>query len=394
LDDSATRAAPPVDTQALREREFPHVGRAPYLNAASMGPLPERARRAVEGFNLRRSRIHELRGDDFEPTLQRARAAAARLVNASPDEIALLPNTSHGINLAAQCLPLEPGKRIVVSDLEFPANVYPWAQVAKEGRARVDVVRGDALGRPDPGRLMEELDSGDVGVFALSAVQFATGWLADLPAFGRFCRERGIWFVVDAIQALGCIPLDVREAEIDVLATGGHKWLCGPFGTGFAYVRRELLPHLEPRVVGWTAMTASADYADCCAYRWEFVEDARRFEVATQPFQDVAGFTESMELLLEADPARIREHVLGILDPLAQWLAAREEATVVSELAPERRSGIFAFRFGDTARAYEALRRARVQCVVREGAIRLSPHLYNTAGEVAVVMEVLEGGGW
>lgn len=392
--DTAARTAPPVDVQTLREREFPHVGRAPYLNAASMGPLPERSRHAVEAYNLRRSRIHELRGDDFDPTLQRARAAAARLINASADEIALLPNTSHGINLAAQCLPLEPGKRIVVSDLEFPANVYPWAQVAKEGRARVDVVRGDALGRPDPGRLMEELDRGDVGIFALSAVQFATGWLADLPAFGRFCRERGIWFVVDAIQALGCIPVDVRAAEIDVLATGGHKWLCGPFGTGFAYVRRELLPHLEPRVVGWTAMTASADYADCCAYRWEFVEDARRFEVATQPFQDVAGFTESLELLLEVDPARIRAHVLGILDPLAAWLAGREEATVVSDLAPERRSGIFAFRFGDTAKAYEALRRARVQCVVREGAIRLSPHLYNTAEEIAVVTEVLEAGEW
>jgi len=158
-------------------------------------------------------------------------------------------------------------------------------------------------------------------------------------------------------------------------------------------VRRELIPHLEPRVVGWTAMTASADFADCCAYRWELVGDARRFEVATQPFQDVAGFTASLELLLEVDPARIREHVLGILDPLAAWLAGREEATVVSDLAPARRSGIFAFRHGDTAKAYAALQRAGVQCVVREGSIRLSPHLYNTAGEVAVVMDVLEGAG-
>ncbi|HVG45171.1 MAG TPA: aminotransferase class V-fold PLP-dependent enzyme [Longimicrobium sp.] len=383
-----------MDVQALREREFPHVGRAPYLNAASMGPLPERARHAVDAFNLRRSRIHEMRGDDFDPALQRARAAAARLVNASPDEVALMPNTSHGLNLAAQCLPLEPGKRIVVSDLEFPANVYPWAQVAKEGRARVDVVRGDALGRPDPDRLMEELDRGDVGIFSLSAVQFATGWLADLPAFGRFCRERGIWFVVDAIQALGPVPIDVREARIDVLAAGGHKWLCGPFGTGFAYVRRELIARMEPRVVGWTAMQASADYADCCAYRWEPVDDARRFEVATQPFQDVAGFAASLELLLEVGPERIREHVLGILDPLAEWLAGRGEARVVSAMEPARRSGIFAFQLGDTAKAFAALRGAKVQCVVREGSIRLSPHLYNTAEEVAVVMNVLERGGW
>ena len=393
--DFATPTQSPVDVQALREREFPHVGAAPYLNAASMGPLPERARRVLDDFNLRRSRIHELRGSDFEPVLARARAAAARLVNAVPGEIALMPNTSHGLNLAAQILPLEEGKRIVVSDLEFPANVYPWAQVAKEGRARVDVVRGDALGRPDPDRLMEELDTGDVGIFALSAVQFATGWLADLPAFGRFCRERGIWFVVDAIQALGCIPVDVREAEIDVLATAGHKWLCGPFGTGFAYVRRELIPRMEPRVVGWTAMQASADYADCCAYRWEFVDDARRFEVATQPFQDVAAFAASLELLLEVGPANIRAHVLGILDPLAAWLAGREDATVVSAMEPARRSGIFAFRFGEAKKTHAVLHRAGIQCVPREGAVRLSPHLYNTADEVAAVIDVLGGtGGW
>ena len=393
--ETATRSGTPVDVRALREREFPHVGEAPYLNAASMGPLPERARRVLDDYNLRRSRIHEMHGSDFEPVLARARAAAARLVNAGPGEIALMPNTSHGLNLAAQILPLEEGKRIVVSDLEFPANVYPWAQVAKEGRARVDVVRGDALGRPDAGRLMEELERGDVGIFALSAVQFATGWTADLAAFGRACREHGTWFVVDAIQALGCVPIDVRAAEIDVLATGGHKWLCGPFGTGFAYVRPELVARLEPRTVGWTAMQASADYADCCAYRWEFVDDARRFEVATQPYQDAAAFAQSLELLLEVGPENIQAHVLSILDPLAEWLAARDEAAIVSDLEPARRSGIFAFRYGDTAKAGRALARAGIQCVIREGSIRLSPHLYNTADDVAAVIDVLSRpGAW
>jgi cysteine desulfurase/selenocysteine lyase len=230
-----------------------------------------------------------------------------------------------------------------------------------------------------------------VGVFALSAVQFATGWHADLARFGSVCRERGIWFVVDAIQALGCVPLDVRAAKIDVLATGGHKWLCGPFGTGFAFVREELVERLEPRVVGWTAMRASADYADCCDYRWELVPGAKRFEVATQPLHDIAAFTQSLELLLEVGPAAIHQHVQTLLDPLAVWLAQREEATVVSAREAERRSGIFAFRYGDTARSFSALRRAGIDCVLREGAIRLAPHLYNTADEVDAVREVLEG---
>lgn len=391
-----TATAAPLDVHALREREFPFVGPTPYLNAASLGPLPERARRAAEAYNRRRSAVHELRGDDFDPLLARARDAAARLVNATAGEIALMPNTSHGINLAAHCLPLEPGKRVVISDREFPANVYPWVRLAREGRTRVDVVRGDDLGRPDVARLLEELDRGDVGVFALSAVQFATGWAADLPMFGRFCRERGIFFVVDAIQALGCVPVDVREAEIDVLATGGHKWLCAPFGTGFAYIRGGLLPELEPTIVGWTAMEASADYADCCRYAWEPVDGARKLEVSTQPMQDVAGFVESVELILETGPERILEHVTALVDPLAERLASVDGAEIVSDRAPGRRSGIFSFRLGDdTARAYKALTRAGVSCVMREGAIRLSPHLYNTGEEIATVIDVLERrGAW
>lgn len=388
--------APPFDVRALREREFPSLdARPPYLNAASVAPLPERARAACEAHLSRRADVHALRGDDFEPTLQRARAAAARLVNASPDEIALLPNTSYGINLAAQCLPIEEGRRIVVSDQEFPTNVYPWVKVAMEGRARVDVVRTDALGRPDEERLLEEIAAGDVGIFALSAVQFASGWNADLARFGRACREHGTWFVVDAIQALGCIPVDVHAAGVDVLATAGHKWLCGPFGTGFAYVRRELVDLLEPRIVGWTAMEASADLARCVDYRWEWVPTARRFEVGTQAWHDVAGFTAAVELLLEAGVERIRDHVFALLDPLAAWLARQEDATIVSDLSPERRSGVFAFRLGDTARAQAALHRAGVMCALREGSIRVAPHLYNTAEEIATVIEMLERrDGW
>src|SRR5690606_25038292 len=108
-------------------------------------------------------------------------------------------------------------------------------------------------------RLLERLDRGDVGVFAVSSVQFSTGFRADLERFGRFCRERDIFFVVDAIQSLGQIPLDVEAACIDIVATGGQKWLCAPFGTGFCYVRRGLLEQMEPLMVGWTGMTASAD---------------------------------------------------------------------------------------------------------------------------------------
>lgn len=387
---STTPDAHAVDFRALREREFPSVARAPWLNAASMTPLPERSRRAIDEFNRLRSDVGSLRGQHFEPAMVRCRRAAARLIGADEDEIALLPNTSFGINLAAQSLPLETGRRVLLSDREFPANVYPWLGMERLRGARVDVLPADARGKPDEARMLEEVARGDVGILAVSAVQFADGWVADLEALGRTCRAHGTWFVVDAIQALGQVPLDVRACGIDVLATGGHKWLCGPFGTGFTYVRRDVIDRMEPHLIGWTSMTASADLERVLDYEYAFIEGARRFEVATQPWQDYSGLAESLELVIEADPARIREHVLGLIDPLAAWLEARG-VEVTSDMRPERRSGIFSFRPADPAGAHRALSRAGVGCVVREGAVRLAPHLYNQPEDVDTVMRVLDG---
>ncbi|HEY0025370.1 MAG TPA: aminotransferase class V-fold PLP-dependent enzyme [Longimicrobium sp.] len=383
-------APPQTDFCALRDAEFEYVARSPYLNAASVGPLPERARRAIDAYNLRRSNPHALRGDDFEPTLVRCRQAAAALIGAGEDEIALLPNTSFGVNLAALCLPLEAGRRVIVSDREFPANMYPWLALRRLRGVRVDVIPAEARGNPDEARILEELARGDVGLVALSAVQFTNGWLADGETIGRACRAQGAWFVVDGIQALGQLPLDVAAWNAHVLATGGQKWLCSPFGTGFTYVRRELVGRMEPRVVGWTAMAASADLERVLEYRQEWVPGARRFEVGAQPWQDYAGMAESLELLGEAGPAQIRAHVLALLDPLAAFLEERG-VEVVSDMRPERRSGIISFRPADAAGAFDALTQAGVGCVLREGAVRLSAHLYNQPEDVATVMNVLDG---
>jgi cysteine desulfurase / selenocysteine lyase len=385
---SAPPAPPAQDFTTLRETEFAAATVAPYLNAASVGPLPERARRATGAYQRRRANPATLTGADFEPVLALCRTLAARLVGAGADEIALVPNTSYGVDLAAHCLPVEAGRRVLLSDREFPANVYPWMGLARQTGVRVDRVPTDPRGNPDEDRLLEEIARGDVGIFAFSAVQFASGYRGDLARLGAACRAQGTHFVVDAIQAVGAAPVDVREAQVDVLATGAHKWLCSPFGTGFAYVRRALLERMEPRVVGWTAMQASADYSDLLNYRYAPWDDARRFEVATQPFHDLAGMAEAMELLADAGPERVLAHVLGILEPLVEWLGERG-VPVVTDLRSEKRSAILAFRPGDPAAVWRALDAAGIGCVVREGAVRLSPHLYNTAADVQAVIDVL-----
>jgi cysteine desulfurase / selenocysteine lyase len=383
----------PAEVDTLRAAEFAALADTTYLNAASVAPLPERARAAVDGFNRRRARVHELEDADFSGTLHRCRAAAARLIGADADEIALGGNTSYGLNLAALGLPLRPGSTIVTTDTEFPANVYPW--MAQETRdIRFELVPADSRGLPDEERLLERLQRGDVSVFALSAVQFGSGYRADLARFGAACREAGIFFVVDAIQAVGCLPVDVRAMRIDVLATGGHKWLCGPFGTGFAYVRREIQDDLAPRVIGWSSMQSTRDFAQLTGYEMDFLEDARRYEVATLPFQELLGFAHSMELLLEREIERVEAHVLALLDPLVAWLQERAGVEIVSDLDAAHRSGILAFRTPAPAATFAALERAGVVCAYREGAVRIAPHLYNTQAEIERVVEVLSDQGW
>lgn len=388
-----TIPASPLDVSTLRAEEFPELSPG-YLNAASFTPLPTRSRRAIEEFNLLRTDPCALSDEALVRTLERARGAAARLIGADPQEIALGWNTSFGINLAALALPIRTGSTVVVSDREFPSNVYPW--MATPG-ATLEIVPTDQMGRPDEARLLERLDRGDVSVFALSSVQFSTGFRADLERFGRFCRERDIFFVVDAIQSLGQLPLDVRAASIDILATGGQKWLCAPFGTGFAYVRRELLQRMDPVLVGWTGMTASSDLASLTDYRWGLRPDARRFEVATLPFHDFAGFSTSVELLLEVGLEQIAAHTQRLLAPVIEWVHARDDVDLVSATDPRNRSAILAFRTPGSERVVERLQAAGVTCGRREGSIRLSPHFYSDEADVAIALEVLEASsrdGW
>jgi len=247
----------------------------------------------------------------------------------------------------------------------------------------------DGRGLPDEPGILERLTRGDVSVLAVSSVGFAHGYRADLEAMADACRTCGALLVVDAIQSLGAVPIDVRGLSIDVLATGGHKWLCGPFGTGFTYVRRELHERLVAPAVGWTSMAASADFSRLTDYRWEWVDGARRFEVATPPFAGLLGLAHAMELLMEVGIGEIERHVRALQDGVLGELLSMRSVDVVSSLDAERRSAILAFRTPDPAETVRALGSHGVVCAVREGMVRIAPHLYNTREDMDRMIAIL-----
>ena len=375
------------DIAGLRAAEFPWAGQTTYLDHASIGPLPERTRQAGERFLHRRARPFELTHDDMFGGLAAARAAAARLINAEPAEIALTTNTSYGLCLAAQALPWRDGDVVLVSDREFPANVYPWKRLGEQG-VTMELVPATADGFPDEEHLMARLADPAVRCLAVSLTQFANGYTVDVARLSRATRELGKYLVVDAIQALGQLPVDVRATPVDILATGAQKWLLSPWGSGFLYVRRELIPALHPAVTGWMAYEGTDDFSRLTDYQDVLRSDARRFELISLPFQDMYGMTVSLGLLAELGVAEIQRHLGALQQPVRAWAGRR--GVPVTSPPGARGSGIICVAPPRLEEAYRALREARIYCSLREGALRLSPHCYNTVEEMVRVTDVLD----
>jgi cysteine desulfurase / selenocysteine lyase len=376
------------DVSALRRVEFPWTDETTYLHNASIGPLPERTRLALDAFNHRRATPFRLPDRDLFATLAESRRMIAALLSAAPEEIALTVNTSFGLGVVARALPLRAGDVVLVSDREFPANVYPWLRLREIG-IEVELVPTTPLGWPDEARLLERLEDPRVRALAVSLVQFSNGYQVDLAALSAATRRTGAFLVVDAIQAVGQLPVDLSSTPVDVLACGGQKWLLSPWGSGFVYVRRDLIPALSPPVTGWMAFEGTDDFTRLTTYNDTLRADARRFELITLPYQDFAGMNASLELVLELGVARIAAHLRRLHEPVLAW-AERSGARVVSPVGAHG-SGIICLSPADVGESFRRLKAARIICSLREGAIRLSPHGYNTVEEMERVVSVLDG---
>ena len=372
-----------IDIPELRRTEFPWTvdGKVSYLNHASTGPMPARTVRALAEWDNLRTEPWRVGWPAQFAVMGRSRELCARMIGAVPDEIALMVNTTYGINVAASVLPLKAGDVIVSPDREFPANVYPWMALAERRGLtyrRVPYVNGLA----DESGLIRALDEPGVRVLSVSWVSFETGLKLDLQRLGAACRERGIFFVVDAMQGIGAAPIDVHACDIDFLACGGQKWLLSPWGTGFLYVRRELTRRLEPEPVGWLAVKNSEDFTRLCDYDLNWLEDARRFEVITIPYQEFAGLNASLELFESVGWSRVHALVAERASQIVDWARSRRDVTLVTPADPQARAGIVSLRPADPGAASKRLLAHGVPHSLREGSIRLAPHFYTSAEDV------------
>ncbi|MEP6991048.1 MAG: aminotransferase class V-fold PLP-dependent enzyme [bacterium] len=378
----------PLDPACLRRDEFRWMddGDTVYMNAASTGPSPRRSVDAQVDFTRRRATPHLVEFDDQFGALSRCRTLIAALIGAGTGEIALAPNTGAGINLAAWGLPLGAGDVVVVPDGEFPANMYPWLAA---GRARGYDVHVVPLcdGVLDHDRLIAALDLPGARVLAVSWVGFSSGVRADLDRLGAACRARGITLVVDGIQGLGPLTIDVTQTHVDLLACGGQKWLLSPWGTGFTYVRRDILESLTVQPVSWMGVRDSDDFSRLAEYDLTWRDDARRFEQVTLAYQDFAGMAASLSLITELGAANVSSHIHACAHRLLDGARVRGLQLATPH---DFHGGIASVRPRDAAATSAHLKGEGVIHSLREGTIRLAPHAYSTASDIDRTLAALD----
>jgi Selenocysteine lyase len=366
---------------------FPVTEKYIYLNHAAVSPLSTRVREAmsrlVDDVTLNGSANYAEWLDAYE----RARAAAAQLVNARPSEIAFMRNTSEAISAVANGLAWRAGDNIVTNNVEFPANVYPWMRIAEKHNVTIKKAL-EHDGRIDADELLALVDE-RTRVVTLSWVQFASGFRSNIQHIGRFCRERGVLFFVDAIQGLGGLQLDVERDSVDAFAADAHKYLLGPEGIAVMYISERVLEQIEPTVVGWTSVKHWEDYLD---YRLDYQEGARRFECGTLNTVGVYGIGAALDLFLEVGPATIEAHLLGLSDYLAERLSGKGYNVVSSRRAGET-SGIVCCTHPrhTPSKLYHHLRERNIVTAPRVGRLRMSAHFYNTRDDVDTLIAALPG---
>jgi selenocysteine lyase/cysteine desulfurase len=373
--------------EELRRQEFPVAKNRIFLAHAGVCPLPRRVAQAMNDC------VNEATLGDQEAfvmcRIEDARQAGARLLNCQPDEVSLVGPTSLALSFVAAGLNFRRGDNILIYHDDYPSNVYPWMALAEKG-VKVRLLNIRNLGVIRKIDVMGQVDE-DTRLVALASNHFITGHRIEHDAIGKFLRERGILFCLDAIQTLGAFPTTVEH--VDFLAADAHKWLLGPCGAGLLYVKKDLQEKLNPPVYGWHNVKNPNFVAQETI---EFRSGAKKFEAGTHNLVGLVGLLAAMELALELGVENIAAELLRKRAWLVPALQAKGFTVLNGDARPENASGITSFFAPgkNLAELNQKLTDAGVAASLRtdrkgQNYIRLSPHYYNTDAELQRVVELL-----
>jgi len=355
--------------------QFPITKNRVFLNHAAQSPLPKPVADAMHKY-IDESSSFATYAKEYEDL---GKPFFAKLINAETGEIAVVENTSVGMNIAANVLHPKPGSKIVTTDLEYPSVVYPFLRKSLGVKVEyVKNVKGKVL-LEDVERAVDD----KTAAVAISQVEYANGFRHDMQAISEIAHEQGAYVIVDAIQSAGAVSVDVKRDNIDFLTASCYKWLLSPPGTGYLYVREELIQKFEPPFAGWASVKQeifnTTDFWDI--WKLELSETATRFEVGSPSYISLVGAREALKLLLRVGIPNIERRILGLTDRLIDSI---RDMNLDLQTPEEKacRSGIVNFRVENPRQVAEELGRKGIIVSARSNGIRVSPHFYNTEEEI------------
>ncbi len=376
-------AEQPAGWEAFR-RQMPVTEKWAYFDHAAVAPLPSPTRAALADWARDAAENGDLSCAAWYRRIEDLRGLAATTLGAEEDEIALIRNTTEGINLVAEGFPWRAGDNCVTLADEFPSNQYPWMHLADRGVETRRIPTDE--GRVDLDRLAGACDR-RTRIVTISWVSYSSGWRNDLDRLAEIAHGCGALLFVDAIQALGVFPLDVRRTPVDFLAADGHKWLLGPEGAGIFFLRREHLDLLRPMGIGWNSVAHAHDFN---RIELTLKNAAARYEGGSPNTAGMIGLGASLRLLAGFGAPALAERILEITN-LACRRLEQIGAVVLSDRRREHGSGIVVFQL--PGRDPEAVRRTCLQQNVvlscRAGRLRISPHAYNNPADVDRLIEAM-----
>ncbi|CAI8954222.1 aminotransferase class V-fold PLP-dependent enzyme [Methylocaldum szegediense] len=368
--------------------EFPLSSDLIYLNHAAVAPWPLRTAQAVTRFAEENVRYGAARYPDWVRRESILREQLRDLLNApSSDDIALVKNTSEAISLVAFGLEWREGDNIVSSSEEFPSNRIPWQALSSRGVAFREA--NLAAGSTPEDALFELVDA-RTRLITISSVQYASGLRLDLEKIGRFCRDQGILFCIDAIQSLGALRFDVQRYHADFVMADGHKWMLGPEGLAVFYTSPRARNALKLMQYGWHMVENAGDYD---TRSWIPARNARRFECGSPNMLGIHALSASLSLILETGMETIETSLLERTTYLAEAIMNQPLLQLLSPGDPERRSGIITFRHRskENQRLFQHLKQNGVICALRGGGIRFSPHFYTPLSSLERAIDIALG---
>ena len=338
---------------------FPGLRDKIYLDAAAVSLIPVQSYDGIKGFlDLAvygdaedASGLHILMDNMRIEALDEA----AKLLKTSTKNIALIESTTHGLNIAANSLPLKKGDNVLIADTEYLQVAIPWAKKQESKGIEIKKVFSHDNGVLTPEDFLKVIDKNTKAI-CVSSVQWCSGYRLDIKTLGKICKEKNIWLVVDAIQEVGAVDVDLSEQYADFVIAGGHKWLNAPFGCGIMFISDRVLKELEPDSYGYLALEPPEGgwgtyfrTPDITPYRdYSFPATAKKFEIAgTSNYPGTVGLAKSLKLFNEIGIKNIEEHIRNLTDILHDDLN-RTGADIVSKREPEHRSGITVFKIFDT----------------------------------------------